>query len=163
MLRQDRAEPKTALVVDDDPWVRVMLATILGQAGYLVSLASNGFTGLRLARELVPHVVVLDLVLPEVPGPMVLRELRHHPATCQVPVILMLPAWHAFAPAEVVEADAVLRAPVGEDELLAEVHTLARRRRAAPPTPRSRPAQPPPPLADHIIVSNTLAPVLAAR
>jgi CheY-like chemotaxis protein len=112
MLRQDQAEPKRALVVNDDPWVRVVLAGVLAEAGYLVSLASNGFTALRLARELVPHVVVLNLLLPEVPGSEVLRELRQHPATSKVPVSLLLPRAHTTAPEQITQADAVLPVPI---------------------------------------------------
>jgi len=153
MLRQDQAEQKTALVVDDDPWLRVALAAILAEAGYRVSVASNGFTGLRMARALMPHVVLLDLVLPEVSGQVVLRELRHHPVTCHVPVILMLPSVCAATPADLLEADGVLRAPVRGIELLAEVHTVTRSRRAEP-----RPA-----FTEHIMISNTRAPVLVAH
>jgi DNA-binding response OmpR family regulator len=145
--------------------MRVVLAAPLAEAGYLVSLASNGFTGLRLARRLLPHVVLLDLVVPEVPGPVVLRELRHHPATCNIPVILMLPTVSAAAPAEVMEADGVLRTPVGGRELLAEVHTAATRRRALWTATRGRPAAPPPRFTEcsrGSSGSNTLAPVLVA-
>ena len=122
MPRQDEAPPKTVLVVHDDPWMRVELTALLREAGYLVSLASNGFTGLRLASQLLPHAVVLDLLVPEVPGLVVLRELRRQPATSNVPVILVLPTLAESVP-EVIEADRVVRMPIGGHELLAEIHT----------------------------------------
>lgn len=131
MLRPDEVEQKTALVVDDDPWSRAVVATILFDAGYLVSRASNGFTGLRLARELMPDLILLDVVLPEVSGPMVLSELRRHPATCNVPIILLLPTRHAFAPDELCEADGVLRGPPCGTALLNEIQVAARRRHVA--------------------------------
>ena len=70
----------TALVVDDDMVLRGALAELLEEEGFLnVIQASNGFSGLRLAFEHHPQVVLLDLMLPELSGAEVLRELRNGP------------------------------------------------------------------------------------
>jgi CheY-like chemotaxis protein len=107
--------PETVLVVENDPWTRVAIGDALTEAGFAVSLASNGFTGLRLACQLRPCVILLDLELPELSGAAVLSELRHQPATSDLAVILE-----------------VLRPPVPDVELVAKVrHAAAARDRVA--------------------------------
>jgi DNA-binding response OmpR family regulator len=167
MRRADQANTKTALVVNDDPWVRVVLRAMLAEAGYLVSLASNGFSGLRLARQVLPHLVLLDLSLPEVPGGVVLRELRQDPATCQATVALMQPALDATTLVDLLEADGFLQTPVVPAELLAELRQATARREAPLTAARTLASPPPVRLAggharDHI-VDDMLAPVLLSH
>src|SRR5206468_12571960 len=77
------------LVVDDEPDITALVAYHLARAGYRVSTASNGQEAIKAAREERPDVVVLDLMLPGVSGYEVLRELRRHPDTGDVGVILI--------------------------------------------------------------------------
>ena len=44
-------EPPTALVVEHDPWIRLLVCDVLAQAGFRVASASNGFSAVRLARR----------------------------------------------------------------------------------------------------------------
>ena len=87
-------EPPIALVVEHDPWIRLVLCDVLAQAGFRVVSASNGFSAVRLARREPLALVVLDLVLPELSGLSVLAELKATPATAQVPVIVIKAAAH---------------------------------------------------------------------
>jgi DNA-binding response OmpR family regulator len=64
------------LVVEDDQWVRFLVADLLREHGFEVLEASNGHTALRLAEQTHPDLVILDLALPETPGIEVLHELR---------------------------------------------------------------------------------------
>ena len=82
-------EPEVALVVENDPWIRLVMCDLLAQAGYRVAQASNGFSALRLAQREPLALVLLDLVLPERSGLSVLAELRASPATAHVPVIVI--------------------------------------------------------------------------
>jgi DNA-binding response OmpR family regulator len=61
----------------------------LGKAGHEVYAASDGEDGLRLARERVPDLVILDMMLPKLSGPEVLRALRKDPATAEIPVMVL--------------------------------------------------------------------------
>ncbi len=79
----------TAAVIEDHPILRETLADLLEGLGYAVRSASNGSTGLRLVRHAAPDLVVLDLVLPELPGETVLAELRGDPATGATPVLIV--------------------------------------------------------------------------
>ncbi len=67
------------LVVDDEPEICAVLAEFLESKGLTVATARDGATALRLAGELAPHVVLLDVRMPGMGGLAVLRELRRLP------------------------------------------------------------------------------------
>ena len=74
------------LLVEDDPAVRRGLQLALGHQGHQVSAATTGEEGLRLLVSSRPDVVVLDLMLPGLPGLDVCRRIREHD---QVPIIIL--------------------------------------------------------------------------
>ena len=78
----------TVLVCDDRPALRELVRAALAEADYEVIEASNGAESIRLARELRPDVVILDLVLPDRSGLDVLAELRRDPDLSRTRVIL---------------------------------------------------------------------------
>jgi DNA-binding response OmpR family regulator len=78
--------PQRILVVDDEPAVLDLLAYNLRRANYEVLTAVNGREALRLARNTAPDLILLDLMLPEVDGLDVCRELRR---SSQVPIIMI--------------------------------------------------------------------------
>ncbi len=114
------------LVVDDEPAVTDLLAYNLRKAHYDVLVAADGREGLRLARESAPDLIVLDLMMPEIDGLDVCRELRH---TSQVPIIMLT------ARAEEVDrvvglelgADDYVTKPFSVRELLARIKAVLRR------------------------------------
>ncbi|HWJ85914.1 MAG TPA: response regulator transcription factor [Cellulomonas sp.] len=70
-------EPEaTLLVVDDEPNIRELLATSLRFAGFEVHAAADGGSALRMAREIEPDLLVLDVMLPDMDGFTVTRRLR---------------------------------------------------------------------------------------
>jgi CheY-like chemotaxis protein len=78
------------LVVEDDAELREFYRHGLSNAGYLVFAVGDGVDALRrIDSGLTPRVVVLDLGLPRLHGYDVFRELRAHPATRHVPVIVV--------------------------------------------------------------------------
>jgi len=76
------------LCIDDDAEVIDLLRRYLIPEGYSVKGASSGEEGVRLARELHPAVITLDVMMPEKDGWQVLRELKNSPATSDIPVII---------------------------------------------------------------------------
>ena len=76
------------LVIDDDPAVRAITRRVLSHEGYDVVEAADGETGLRLARELHPHLITLDILMPGMDGWAVLAALKADPALAATPVIL---------------------------------------------------------------------------
>jgi len=77
------------LIVDDEPNILVSLEFLLGQAGYDLAVAGDGDEALRLAAELKPDLVLLDVMLPGIDGFEVCRRLR---ASDPAPRIVLLTA-----------------------------------------------------------------------
>ena len=75
------------LIIEDDTGARELLATALRLTGYVVRTAPDGVSGLRVAEDFDPDVVVLDLGLPLASGFEVLHELRSLPRNHDTPVI----------------------------------------------------------------------------
>ena len=79
----------TVLVIDDDPTVQDLMQRQLSKEGYRVAVAANGEQGLRLARELKPAVITLDVMLPGQDGWSVLNALKADRELAEIPVIMM--------------------------------------------------------------------------
>jgi CheY-like chemotaxis protein len=77
------------LAIDDDPDVIYLLQENLSEAGYQVVGASSGAEGLRLARQIKPFAITLDILMPHKDGWQVLHELKSDPATRSIPVIML--------------------------------------------------------------------------
>jgi DNA-binding response OmpR family regulator len=78
------------LLVEDDKFLRLACEASLRQRGFDVTTATDGEEGLRLARG-EPHadVILLDLLMPKMPGIDVLRALKAEPATAEIPVVIL--------------------------------------------------------------------------
>jgi CheY-like chemotaxis protein len=79
----------TILLVDDSRLLRTANHRALNRAGYEVIDAEDGRRGLELAQERVPDLILLDMMLPKLSGPEVLRALKNDPRTNLIPVIVL--------------------------------------------------------------------------
>ena len=79
----------TVLVIEDDPGARDLLTRFLTKEGYRVETAAGGEAGLRLARELHPDVITLDVMMPGMDGWAVLSELKADPELADIPVVML--------------------------------------------------------------------------
>lgn len=77
------------LLVEDSKFLRLVNERILTKAGYAVIGAGDGEEALRLANEKLPDVILLDMILPKLSGPEVLRKLKESAATAAIPVIVL--------------------------------------------------------------------------
>ena len=77
------------LIVDDSRFLRLANERALQKAGHQVISACDGEEGLRLAQEKLPDLVVLDMMLPKLPGEKVLQALRADPQTARIPVMVL--------------------------------------------------------------------------
>lgn len=121
------------LVVDDDPALTSVLKRGLAYEGFAVDIAASGKDALVVARERLPDLVILDIMMPGMDGLEVLRRLRA--ADPQLP-ILMLTA--KDAPADQVQgltegADDYVVKPFSFEVLVARIRALLRRREADHP------------------------------
>jgi DNA-binding response OmpR family regulator len=82
-------ERQLVLVADDDEDVLVLVNTVLERAGYEVVATRDGAEALAAAMQRRPDLAVLDVAMPELDGLEVLRRLRTHASTSDVPVLLL--------------------------------------------------------------------------
>jgi DNA-binding response OmpR family regulator len=116
------------LVIDDDPAVTSVLKRGLSYEGFAVDIASSGVEGLAIAREHVPDLVVLDIMMPGMDGLEVLRRLRG--SDSKLPVLLLT---GRDAPADQIDglergADDYVVKPFTFEILVARVRALLRRK-----------------------------------
>ncbi len=77
------------LLIEDSKFMRIAVQRALTGAGYTVHTANNGEDGLRAARETLPDLIVLDLVLPTISGLDLIKELNRNTITKSIPVIVL--------------------------------------------------------------------------
>jgi len=75
-LRINQVHMKTILLVEDDPFLIDIYSTKLKEAGFVVEVAQDGDEALNKVRELMPDLVLLDIVLPAMNGWEILREIK---------------------------------------------------------------------------------------
>jgi heavy metal response regulator len=115
------------LVVEDEPKVASFIRRALEEETYSVDAATNGSDGLELARSNSYDVVILDLMLPGLPGMDVLKAIRA--ARLKVPVLILTARSQVDQKVTGLDAgaDDYLTKPFSIDELLARVRALLRR------------------------------------
>ncbi len=79
----------TILVIEDSRVLRFAIGRILVKAGHEVIAVGDGQEGLHTARKLRPDIILLDMMLPTVEGTGVLRQLKEHLLTKDIPVIIL--------------------------------------------------------------------------
>ena len=87
------AVPGKILLVQDDRFLRKACEASLRQRGFSVVTAVDGVEGLEAARSVKPAVILLDLLMPRMPGIEVLRALKADPATALIPLLILSNSW----------------------------------------------------------------------
>ncbi|HUJ76030.1 MAG TPA: diguanylate cyclase [bacterium] len=117
------------LIVDDSPDNVAMCALILAKDEHTILTASNGHDALRIAKEERPDVVLLDILMPDLDGFEVCKQLKADPATADISVLL-LTAYHrdaeSLAHGLSLGADDYITKPFNSAELRARVKVMAR-------------------------------------
>ena len=121
--------PGTIAIVEDEANIVELIKYNLDREGYKTISANNGRRGLELVKQELPDLVILDLMLPELDGLSVCKQLRAEPQTKSIPIIILT--------AKSEEADRVLGLEMGADdyvtkpfsprELVARVRAVLRR------------------------------------
>ena len=138
---QHKPELDTILVIDDDPAVRDLMSRFLTKLGFRAVAAASGEEGLRLAREVSPLVITLDVIMPESDGWTVLRKLKSDPHLAQIPVIMVTVVDNQPMGFDLGASNYLIK-PVDRDRLavLIEKYRLARSSSASEAKVYSRPA-----------------------
>ncbi|HZW04963.1 MAG TPA: response regulator transcription factor, partial [Anaerolineaceae bacterium] len=117
------------LVIEDDEIVARTIERCLRTGDYRVRLANSGVEGLQAARREVPHLIILDVIMPGMDGYSVCREIRNDALLCDVPILFLT----AKSKDEdritgfVSGADDYMGKPFNVDELLLRIHAILRR------------------------------------
>ncbi len=133
-MSSERLGPRPAvLVVEDDADLRELLRYNLEREGFAVEQAGDGGEAIRMIERHPPELLILDLMLPGMPGLELCRKLRATPATAAMPILILT--------ARGEEVDRILGLEMGADdyvvkpfsprELLARIKGLLRRAQAA--------------------------------
>ncbi|MGA2855494.1 MAG: response regulator [Candidatus Sulfotelmatobacter sp.] len=77
------------LLVEDSLAIRRANESALLKAGYEVTCAEDGETALQVAQQQKPDLILLDMILPKMNGPDVLRHLKNEPGTAAIPVVVL--------------------------------------------------------------------------
>ena len=81
-------ELKTILIIDDEPAILELLTKTLLQKGFRVLRASEGRTGVEFATNYLPEAIILDFSLPGFSGTQIVEQLRAHPRTKNIPILI---------------------------------------------------------------------------
>ncbi len=116
----------TILVIEDNALNAKLVRDVLQHAGYVVLEAGSGEEGVRVAREQLPDVVLMDLQLPGIDGTQALRELRADDSTRHIPVMAVTASAMPSDRAHAARAgfDAYLEKPISIRALPDRVATL---------------------------------------
>jgi two-component system alkaline phosphatase synthesis response regulator PhoP len=127
--------PLRVAVIEDDADIAFTIRVNLEREGYAVSTYANGHEGLLAVQQGGLDFLILDLNLPDLDGFTICRELRRHPATAKLPILMLT--------ARTSEADRIMGLELGADdylakpfsvrELLARVAAILRRARGTEP------------------------------
>lgn len=119
-------QPRTILLVDDEPYLTHMLAFQLRQHGVVVHSARNGQEGMDQAIAHLPNLIICDFQMPKVSGLEMCNALYQDERTKHIPVIMLTGRSHRLSPSQL-EATRIidlLPKPFSVNELLARVREL---------------------------------------
>jgi len=80
---------RSILIIEDDPDISDVLSVRLDRLGFHTFSTDSGLSGVTLVRKILPHLVILDLCLPDIDGFTVCQELGDAAETCAIPVIIL--------------------------------------------------------------------------
>ena len=131
---------KTILVIEDEPKIAELLATHIRNAGYDVHVVDRGLVGLTHAQKEPPSLILLDLMLPDVDGLEVCRELQRSQVTADIPVIMVTARGEdsdIVTGLELGASDYVTK-PFSSKVLIARINNVLRREEAVIQSPPSK-------------------------
>ena len=117
---------KTILYVEDNEFNRKIVKQLLAQTKYRLREAIDGETGLRMAQEELPHLILMDVQLPKMSGLEATRRLRADPRTAAVPIVVIT-SYALSGDAEKAKeagATAYLAKPYSPRDLLAKIREI---------------------------------------
>jgi DNA-binding response OmpR family regulator len=116
----------TLMIVDDDPQLIRVLSMFFDLEGYNVVRASNGREALALLGEYTPDLILLDLMMPEVGGEEVVKQVRAQQKHQRIPIVIFTAAETREEELRAAGADAFITKPFSLDGLRDVIHEAIR-------------------------------------
>ena len=88
-MTEQNTTAQKILIIEDDKFLRDLIQQKLTKEGFLTVVASDGEEGVRAAQSEIPHLVLLDLILPGIDGFELLKQLKGDQKTSAIPVIVL--------------------------------------------------------------------------
>ena len=111
-----KGQAKSILIIEDDLNFATIAKKLTSDRGFIPTLASEGDTGLRMAKEMRPDAILLDIMLPVMDGWTVLKNLKSDPETRHIPVHLMSAKEESFSKARNEGALGFMKKPIEKTE-----------------------------------------------
>lgn len=136
--------PTKVLLVDDDDMLRKMMATLLTKHGFIVTTVASGLETLEYIKTSIPDIILLDVMMPDMDGFTVCRQIRTNPTISGIPIIMLTALDSPENKVKGFEAgaDDYIAKPCNTAELVARIAALLRRSEAIrQQAPSREPAQ----------------------
>jgi DNA-binding response OmpR family regulator len=139
--RRNAKSGLSALIIDDSPTIVAALGKILRSGGFKTLEAGDAESGLELAKQAVPNLIFLDIVLPGMNGFAALRLIRKEPGLRAVPVIMISGHEHATEQfyANRIGADDFMKKPFSRFEIFSRIESMLDQERV--PRRKTEPAR----------------------
>lgn len=123
MSQTSLLKKKKILVVEDEPDFLELLKLRFKEDGFAIATATNGIDAVKKARSLLPDLIVLDVMLPELDGFAVCEVLRNDAATASIPVIMVTGLCGQMSRCAGIDSGATdfVTKPTTPDEILSKV------------------------------------------
>ena len=117
---------KTVLVIEDNLEIRENMSEILELEGFKVIVATDGTTGLQMATEDLPNIILCDILMPSLDGYSVLTAIKKNPETKNIPFIYVTASVEKSEVKLAMDmgADGYVRKPFDVDDLMAAINKL---------------------------------------
>jgi two-component system response regulator VicR len=118
---------KKIVYFEDDNDMVELVRIILSREGYQVEGVAEGQTGIKLTKEILPDVVLLDLMLPDMDGWEIFRQLKNDPSTSEIPVIVITAKAQSIDKVlglEIAKVDEYISKPFRPNELVERVNQV---------------------------------------
>jgi DNA-binding response OmpR family regulator len=125
--KMDNVTVKRILCIEDEPEMIDLIRLILGRRGYEVHGATGGVEGARLVRELLPDLVLLDLMMPDMDGWEVYQQMKADQTTRNIPVIVVTAKAQNIDKVlglHIAKVDDYIAKPFGPQELMDSVERI---------------------------------------
>ena len=124
-MTESNEATEAILLVDDNPTNLQLLFETLDGRGYKLLIAKDGNAALSIARKACPNLILLDIMMPEIDGYEVCRQLKADPATAEIPVIFLSALTDTKDKVQGLDLGAVdyVTKPFQPDEVIARVNT----------------------------------------